>query len=41
MFPPDLALLHAQEKCKDVISKLDSGIVISADTLVFFQDKVL
>ncbi len=41
IYPPKLALKHAKGKCKDVISKLDSGIVISADTLVFFQDKVL
>ncbi len=41
MSPIDLALHHSLEKWKDVIKNLEEGIVISADTFVSFDNKVL
>jgi len=39
--PKDLVLLHSLEKGRDVAKSLTEGIVISADTLVVFENQVL
>ena len=39
--PKDLVLHHSLEKGRDVAKQLTEGIVISADTIVVFDDKVL
>ncbi len=39
--PKELVLLHSLEKGRDVAEKLQEGIVIAADTLVSFENKVL
>lgn len=39
--PKDLVLFHSLEKGRDVADKLPEGIVISADTIVVFENKVL
>ncbi|MDP2951516.1 MAG: Maf family nucleotide pyrophosphatase [bacterium] len=39
--PKELVLLHSLEKGRDVAEKLQEGIVISADTLVAFENEVL
>ena len=39
--PKDLVLHHSLEKGKDVAKQLTDGIVISADTIVVFDNKVL
>ena len=39
--PKDLVLFHSLEKGRDVAKKLSEGIVISADTIVAFENEVL
>ncbi len=41
MSPVDLALHNSIEKGRDVVGKLEKGIVISADTFITFNNKVL
>lgn len=41
LLPKDLVLFHSLEKGRDVARKLPEGIVISADTIVAFENKVL
>ncbi len=41
MKPEELLLKHSIEKARDVAKHFDSGIVISADTSVFYNGKVL
>ena len=41
LLPRDLVLFHSLGKGKDVANKLSEGIVISADTIVVFENKVL
>ncbi len=41
MSPVDLVLHHSIEKGRDAVKSLNEGIVISADTLVLFNNKVL
>ncbi|OIO49858.1 septum formation protein Maf [bacterium (Candidatus Gribaldobacteria) CG_4_10_14_0_2_um_filter_41_16] len=41
LLPKDLVLFHSLEKGKDVAKKLSEGIIISADTIVAFENDVL
>lgn len=39
--PKELVMHHSLEKGRDVASKIDEGVVISADTIIVFQGEIL
>jgi len=41
MKPSELATHHAVQKAQDVAKRYGEGVIISADTLVFFKDEVM
>ena len=41
LHPEELLIKHSVEKARDVAKHFDSGLVISADTLVLFNGELL